>query len=151
MQMTNSIWLWGTPYYIGKYDVCCIHYSKPLSWELGCICFFSKIRIHQVEGNSRDVSRLFLAVLHKPVYAISAGSLLSRMNGLYSFSTFAGNLKYNLPLTYPMLKNPLLNCFLLFSMLRCCPWVCALTEQVPHLKWYRVDSTCAKLGCEWTC
>lgn len=53
MQMTISIWLWGTPYYIGKHDVRCIHYSKPLSWESGCICFFSKIRVHQVEGNSR--------------------------------------------------------------------------------------------------
>lgn len=136
MQMTNSIWRPGTPHYIGKHDVCCIHYRKPFSWESGCICFFSKMRVHQVEGNNRGVSRLFLEVLRKPVYGISADSLLSRMDGPYSSPTFIENLKYNLPLTYPLLY-----CILLFSIPRHCPCVCALTEQVPHLKWYRVVST----------
>lgn len=139
--MTNSSCLQGTPYYIERHDICCIHHSRPFSWESGCICFSSKIRVDQVGENSRGVSRLFLEVLRKPVYGISAGSLLSGMDGPYSSSTFTENVKCTLPLTYPMLQNPLLYCFLFFSIPRHCPCVCALTDQVPHWKWYHMVST----------
>lgn len=65
--------------------------------------FFSRLRVHQVEGKSRGVSRLFLEVLRKPVHGISAGSLLSRIDGPYSSPSFTENLKYNFPLIYAML------------------------------------------------